>query len=105
MMKRLYTLYRLSLTLVFLYAGGFVFGQDMQIIRETTGSSGASSTIVLDNSSYLIQESIGQASVIGTYSLPSTELRQGFLQALALHVSYQAGKQKKPCQGMAGRPT
>ena len=50
------------------------------LVRSTTGISGSSETIVLNNQNYLVQQSIGQASVIGVFSDGNYTLRQGFIQ-------------------------
>jgi len=50
------------------------------LVRSTTSSSGSSVDINVDNVNYVIQQSIGQASAIGTYSEGAYTLRQGFIQ-------------------------
>jgi hypothetical protein len=51
-----------------------------EIVRSTIGVSGGSTTIETSNGSYIIQESTGQSSVIGTYTTSEVILRQGFIQ-------------------------
>jgi len=51
-----------------------------QLVRSTTGVSGASSTVSINNKNYIIQQSIGQTSVIGTFETNDYTLRQGFIQ-------------------------
>lgn len=70
----------------------FVFsinGQDTtesksySILRSNLGTSGSSHTIVTKKGAYSINQSIGQASVIGTYSNNAYYLRQGYQQPLS----------------------
>lgn len=50
------------------------------LVRSTTSASGSSVEINVDNTNYVIQQSIGQTSTIGTYNASSYILRQGFIQ-------------------------
>ena len=50
------------------------------LVRSTVGASGSSESIVVDNKSYVVQQSIGQASVTGTFNNARYTLRQGFIQ-------------------------
>jgi len=50
------------------------------LVRSTTGVSGSSSTISINNKNYIIQQSLGQASVIGTFNNSEYTIRQGFIQ-------------------------
>ena len=50
------------------------------LVRATTGVSGSSENISANNKQYVVQQSIGQASVIGTFSDENYTLRQGFIQ-------------------------
>lgn len=50
------------------------------LARSTTGVSGSSETITVNNKSYIIQQSVGQASVIGKFQSNGMVLRQGFIQ-------------------------
>lgn len=51
-----------------------------QLVRSTTGVSGSSEIIVAKNKTYVVQQSIGQASAIGTFNNVDYILRQGFIQ-------------------------
>ena len=50
------------------------------MVRSTTGVAGSSETISANNNSYTVQQSIGQASAIGTFSTENYTVRQGFIQ-------------------------
>jgi len=50
------------------------------LVRSTTGVSGASIKLNHKNKTYIVQQSIGQSSVIGVHSDGSYILRQGFIQ-------------------------
>ncbi len=50
------------------------------LLRSTLGINGLSKVLSANTGSYIIQQSIGQASVIGTYSKNNYTIRQGFLQ-------------------------
>jgi hypothetical protein len=50
------------------------------LIRSTTGKSGSSEKVSLNNKNYIIQQSIGQTSAIGTFETNGYTLRQGFIQ-------------------------
>ena len=49
-------------------------------MRSTVGNDGLSKAISSKGKTYFIQQSIGQASVIGLYSKNNYTIRQGFLQ-------------------------
>ena len=51
-----------------------------QLVRSSTGVSGSSEIITNNNKTYVVQQSIGQASAIGTFSNVDYILRQGFIQ-------------------------
>lgn len=51
-----------------------------QLVRSTTGVSGSSEIIAANNKTYVIQQSIGQASAIGTFYDSDYSARQGFIQ-------------------------
>ena len=53
---------------------------NLELIRTTTGISGSSEEVRINNKNYVIQHSIGQASVTGTFSDQNYVLRQGFIQ-------------------------
>lgn len=50
------------------------------LVRSSTGASGSSENLNVNNKAYLVQQSIGQASVIGTFYDKDYILRQGFIQ-------------------------
>jgi hypothetical protein len=50
------------------------------LVRATTAASGNSANVAVNNKSYLVQQSIGQASVAGTFYDSDYILRQGFIQ-------------------------
>lgn len=52
------------------------------IIRSNLGTSGSSKVLAAKNSKYFVTQSIGQSSVIGTYSNNGYTLRQGYQQPL-----------------------
>ena len=52
----------------------------VNLVRSTTGVAGSSETISANNKTYIIQQSIGQASAIGTFSAENYTVRQGFIQ-------------------------
>ena len=51
-----------------------------KLVRSTTGISGSSDVIAVNNKTYVIQQSIGQASAIGTFHGSDYSARQGFIQ-------------------------
>ena len=50
------------------------------LVRSSTGVSGASSNLIHNNKTYIIQQSFGQTSPIGKFKNSNYELRQGFIQ-------------------------
>lgn len=50
------------------------------LVRSTTSASGSSETITSSGNTYIIQQSIGQSSVIGTKFNGNYIFRQGFIQ-------------------------
>ncbi len=54
--------------------------QSTPLIRSTFGISGSSETISTENNTYIIQQSLGQTSAIGTFNSNDYILRQGFIQ-------------------------
>lgn len=50
------------------------------LLRSTLSNIGKSKEIKVDNKAYFIQQSIGQGSVIGTFSGEGMVIRQGFIQ-------------------------
>ncbi|WNH09172.1 T9SS type A sorting domain-containing protein [Thalassobellus suaedae] len=57
-----------------------ILAQTTPLIRSTTGVAGGSEVVSNGESSYLIQQSFGQQSVIGTQGANNYTLRQGFIQ-------------------------
>ncbi|HEY6142352.1 MAG TPA: T9SS type A sorting domain-containing protein [Flavobacterium sp.] len=60
-----------------------LYGQNTsskQLVRSTTGVSGSSKNINIQNVNYVVQQSVGQSSVIGTFVSGDLALRQGFIQ-------------------------
>jgi len=50
------------------------------VIRSTVGMGGSSQTIITEKGTYIVSQSIGQASVIGTFKNNGYTSRQGFQQ-------------------------
>lgn len=57
-----------------------VSSQSKLIVRSTTGVSGTSDIIIKGDETFEIQQSFGQSSPIGTYSVDDYTIRQGFIQ-------------------------
>ena len=53
---------------------------NFELIRTTTGISGSSEEVRINNKNFVIQQSIGQGSVTGTFLNQNYVLRQGFIQ-------------------------
>ena len=73
--------------ILLLLLSGFIFQQvigqtntTVQLKRLTISSSGSSKKILLNNKSYTLQQSIGQASIIGIFNSDNYAVRQGFIQ-------------------------
>jgi len=73
--------------ILFLLLCSFIFHQlsaqnnsSEQLVRATTGVAGSSEIISTNNKTYVVQQSIGQASAIGTFNNVDYILRQGFIQ-------------------------
>lgn len=77
-MKKKLIISILFLTSIHIYNAQNSSGENL--VRSTTAVSGSSETISSGNQIYLIQQSIGQASVIGTFYSNSNIFRQGFIQ-------------------------
>ncbi len=68
--------------LVIVTVGSFgLHAQELKIKRQTTGAAGSSAAVNLSGTQWLIQQSIGQASVIGFGKSGNRQLRQGFIQS------------------------
>ncbi|MEK9603098.1 MAG: T9SS type A sorting domain-containing protein [Flavobacteriaceae bacterium] len=71
------------LSLVALMMVNGLFGQNVKsknLKRSNIGAGYSSASMVQNNKTYVIQQSIGQTSVIGTHSNDNYTLRQGFIQ-------------------------
>lgn len=73
--------------LFLLFISGFIMIQinaqessSKLLLRSTIGVSGSSEHILLDNKLYLIQQTFGQQSVIGTFKNNNCMILQGFIQ-------------------------
>ncbi|MCF6169099.1 T9SS type A sorting domain-containing protein [Lutibacter sp.] len=51
-----------------------------QLVRSTTSITGSSEIITINNKEYVIQQSVGQTSAIGTFETNGYTFRQGFIQ-------------------------
>ncbi|WP_406684092.1 T9SS type A sorting domain-containing protein [Seonamhaeicola sp. MEBiC1930] len=78
---------KITITVFFLmFFTAFVFGQDQEtssayrIIRSNVGSGGSSVTINTRKGKYMVSQSVGQASVVGTYFNKGYYLKQGYQQ-------------------------
>ena len=63
---------------VFFIAGGTLFAQET--VRSTVGVNGNSTTTVVSGKQYVVQQSVGQASVIGNHTTQDITVLQGFIQ-------------------------
>ena len=68
----------LLLLFVLVCVTNFVTGQEL--VRSTIGASGASSELIDGDKTYVVQQSVGQSSVIGTFQNGRYGMRQGFIQ-------------------------
>lgn len=59
-----------------------VFCTAQSLKRQTLASAGGTRLVQNAGSSYFIQQTVAQQSVIGTYQVEQTQLRQGFVQPL-----------------------
>jgi hypothetical protein len=69
------------------YVSQITFAQGAKstyLVRSTTGLSGSSQNIIVNNKAYTVQQSIGQMSAIGTFHNSRYTIRQGFIQPLVL---------------------
>lgn len=71
---------RVILVASFIVISKFTFCQVLKPLRQTTGISGQSNELIIGNRKYIAQQSIGQGSVIGTFTNGTHTLRQGFIQ-------------------------
>jgi hypothetical protein len=84
-MKQRYSfkIFKLGLAILLLYSTNLLQAQDSSathLVRSTTGVSGSSSTVSVNSKTYTVQQSIGQASAIGTFNNSKYTIRQGFIQ-------------------------
>jgi hypothetical protein len=66
-------------------SSGFVYAQlnaSYKVKRANLGSSGSSQTVITSSGTYLVSQSVGQSSVIGTYKNNHYYLLQGYQQPL-----------------------
>lgn len=63
---------------MFFIAGGTLFAQET--VRSTVGVNGSSTTTTLSGKQYVVQQSVGQASVIGSHTVQDFTVLQGFIQ-------------------------
>lgn len=73
----------MKLILIFSFCCVFqqqILSQSKSLLRSTTGVSGSSRIVVNEGNTYVIQQSIGQPSVIGTIEDGNYIFRQGFIQ-------------------------
>ena len=94
-MKRQLNITSIIYQLFFLLLSTALYSQEYNILRQTTGMTGGSSTIQLNNQDYHVQQSIGQASVIGSFSTSNSTLRQGFIQPNVLLLRHISNEELK----------
>ncbi|MEL6811531.1 MAG: T9SS type A sorting domain-containing protein [Bacteroidota bacterium] len=66
------------LVVAFFSCMSLMHGQE--VLRSTLGVAGSSEVVVDGDEEYTIQQSVGQQSVIGSFSSETVTLRQGFIQ-------------------------
>jgi hypothetical protein len=54
--------------------------RSQELVRSTVGVSGASSSVQSGDKTYIVQQSVGQSSVIGLFTADNYAIRQGFIQ-------------------------
>ena len=64
----------------------FKISNSQSLVKQTLAIQGSSQPVYVNNKSYYLIESIGQASVINTFSANNYVLRQGFLQPVSASV-------------------
>lgn len=69
---------KFSLILITVCTMGYCSAQE--ISRSTIGSAGSTSTIGNEDNARIVQQSVGQSSVIGSFKNGNTQIRQGFIQ-------------------------
>lgn len=74
-------------TFFFIFIHQFIHGQNElseHLLRATTSIAGSSENITVNNQQFVVQQSIGQSSVIGTFFYNNYSVRQGFIQPNSL---------------------
>jgi len=66
--------------LILCFTMTITYGVAQEIMRSTLGVSGSSSLVTSGSNHYFVQQSVGQASVIGKFQSNGMILRQGFIQ-------------------------
>ncbi len=66
--------------IIFVLLLGSFSAHAQQVVRATVSTAGASETITVGEQEYVLQQSIGQQSVIGSFATESRATRQGFIQ-------------------------
>ncbi|MCF6167417.1 T9SS type A sorting domain-containing protein [Lutibacter sp.] len=72
-----------SILLFFIVTFQFAIAQSIQsdyLVRSTTGVSGSSVTSSQNDKTFIVQQSVGQSSAIGTFNTTKYSIRQGFIQ-------------------------
>jgi len=82
MLKKLLFILSICATFSSVFAQNKKTPGSLYLVRATLGSSGSSSFISTKKGTYLVSQSIGQSSVIGTFSKNNYTIRQGFQQPL-----------------------
>ena len=77
-------LYSKTLTLAILTL--LAFNCKAQILRSTLSMAGSSHTLNLEGNHYYVSQSVGQSSVVGTFSHHGNIIRQGFQQPMGHHM-------------------
>ena len=72
------------LTFITLSLAGYCQQKSSLLLRSTTSMAGASSTVSLNGSNYLMQQTVGQSSPAGTVFDANFVARQGFLHPFVL---------------------
>ncbi len=63
---------------LFIIASSSLFAQET--VRSTVGVTGISTTTTVSGKQYVVQQSVGQSSVIGTHTIQDFTVLQGFIQ-------------------------
>ncbi|MGV6845714.1 MAG: T9SS type A sorting domain-containing protein [Lutibacter sp.] len=75
--------------ILFLFLLSISISVNSQILQKSTISmAGATAKIQIGNANYNIIQSVGQQSVIGTFSKNNIEIRQGFVQSPLLNMLF-----------------